>query len=85
MKKTRYSLDFKTQVLQACKADTTAGVAKRFGINPNNIYNWKHRFGNPKLTEEADLQRKVMEQEIEINKLRKQLLQVLVSQAGLDK
>ena len=82
VKKRRFDRDFK---ISAVKMVTEGGhksseVARSLGINPNQLYSWKHKFssdgekafpGKGHLTELAALQRKLREVEMERDILKK--------------
>ncbi len=82
-KKRRFDRDFK---ISAVKMVTEGGhkaseVARSLGIHPNQLYGWKHKFGNAggekafpgkgNLTEMAVLRRKLKEVEMERDILKK--------------
>ncbi len=81
-KKRRFDRDFK---ISAVKMVTEAGhkateVARSLGINPNQIYSWKHKFasdgekafpGKGHLTELSALRRQLREVEMERDILKK--------------
>jgi len=82
IKKRRFDRDFK---ISAVKMVTEGGhkateVARSLGINPNQLYSWKYKFGNDgekafpgkgHLTELAALRRQLREVEMERDILKK--------------
>ena len=82
IKKRRFDRDFK---ISAVKMVTEGGhkateVARSLGINPNQLYSWKHKFGSNgekafpgkgHLTELAALRRQLREVEMERDILKK--------------